>query len=186
MDLPIARAAATMDAISCRSSRITIGTLLSAFIALKLNPDDLQLNYQLGFAYLQLKDNENALKYFKKAGKSRAYLVGLGTAQYNLGQYKTALKTMLKARKLKGDLDNKYYQTLGRIYYQLDQNKLAIEFFQRYLDLTQDLTAETYTDLAWAYHDAYDLNNAKIYLDKAIEKNAIYQPAIDLQKLIGD
>ena len=154
--------------------------------ALKLNPDDLQLNYQLGFAYLQLKDNENALKYFKKAGKSRAYLVGLGTAQYNLGQYKTALKTMLKARKLKGDLDNKYYQTLGRIYYQLDQNKLAIEFFQRYLDLTQDLTAETYTDLAWAYHDAYDLNNAKIYLDKAIEKNAIYQPAIDLQKLIGD
>src|SRR3989339_663075 len=154
--------------------------------ALKLKPDDQQLNYQLGFAYLQLKDNERALKYFKQAGESRPVLVGLGTAQYNLGQYKTALKTMLKARKLPGVLDNKYYQTLGRIYYQLDQNKEAIEFFQRYLDLTQDLTAETYIDLAWAYYDDRDLKNAKIYLGIALVKDNTYPQAQALQELIGD
>ena len=154
--------------------------------ALKLKPDDQQLNYQLGFAYLQLNDNEQAEKYFKQAGSARPYLVGLGTAQYNLGQYKTALKTMLKARKLSGELDNKYYQTLGRIYYQLDQNKEAIEFFQRYLDLTQDLTAETYIDLAWAYHDDGDVQNAKVYLGIALVKDNTYPQAQALQELIGD
>ena len=154
--------------------------------ALKLKPDDQQLNYQLGFAYLQLNDNEQAEKYFKQAGSARPYLVGLGTAQYNLGQYKTALKTMLKARKLPGVLDNKYYQTLGRIYYQLDQNKEAIEFFQRYLDLTQDLTAETYIDLAWAYHDDGDVQNAKVYLGIALVKDNTYPQAQALQELIGD
>ena len=154
--------------------------------ALNLSPDDKHLAYQLGFAYLQLKDNEQAMKYFKQAGNVQPYLVGLGTAQYNLGQYKQALKTMLKARKLSGELDNKYYQTLARIYYQLDKNKEAVEFFHRYLDLTQDLTAETYTDLAWAYHDDNDINNTKIYLNKAKELDANYQWAKDLQKLIGD
>lgn len=154
--------------------------------ALKLKPDDSQINYQLGFAYLQLKDNEQALKYFKQAGIARPYLVGLGTAQYNLGQYKQALKTMLKARQLSGELDNKYYQTLGRIYYQLDKNKEAIEFFHRYLDLTQDFSAETYTDLAWAYYDDKDINQAKIYLNKAKELDGAYQLAQDLQKLIGE
>ena len=154
--------------------------------ALKLSPDDKHLAYQLGFAYLQLNDNEKAEKYFKQAGKSRPYLVGLGTAQYNLGKYKKALKTMLKARKLEGELDNKYYQTLARIYYQLDKNDKAIEFFQRYLDLTQDLTAETYIDLAWAYYDNHDINNTKIYLAKAIEKDQNYTGVADLQKLIGE
>lgn len=154
--------------------------------ALKLSPDDQHLAYQLGFAYLQLKDNEQALKYFKQAGSARPYLVGLGTAQYNLGAYKKALKTMLKARKLSGDLDNKYYQTLARIYYQLDKNKLAVEFFHRYLDLTQDFSAETYTDLAWAYYDDSDFVNAKIYLNKAKELNKDYNSVADLQKLIGE
>ncbi len=154
--------------------------------ALVLKPDDKHLAYQLGFAYLQLKDNERALKYFKQAGNTRTYLVGLGTAQYNLGEYKIALKTMLKARKFSGELDHKYYQTLARIYYQLDKNELAIEFFHRYLDLTKDLTAETYTDLAWAYYDYHDINNAKIYLNKAKELDANYQWTKDLQKLIGD
>lgn len=154
--------------------------------ALKLNADNSHIHYQLGFAYLQLKDNEQAEKYFKQAGKSRPYLVGLGTAQYNLGQYQRALKTMLKARQLSGELDNKYYQTLARIYYQLDKNKLAVEFFQRYLDLTQDFSAETYTDLAWAYYDDNDIAKAKIYLNKAKESNGAYQRAEDLQKLIGE
>lgn len=154
--------------------------------ALKLNSGDKHLAYQLGFAYLQLKDNEQALKYFKQAGKSRPYLVGLGTAQYNLGQYKNALKTMLKARQLSGELDNKYYQTLARIYYQLDKNKEAIEFFHRYLDLTQDFTAETYIDLAWAYYDDNDIAKAKLYLNKAKELDSAYQWAEDLQKLIGE
>ena len=111
----------------------------------------------------------------------------LGVTCYeDLPEYKTALKTMLKARKLPGVLDNKYYQTLGRIYYQLDQNKEAIEFFQRYLDLTQDLTAETYIDLAWAYHDDGDVQNAKVYLGIALVKDNTYPQAQALQELIGD
>lgn len=154
--------------------------------ALELKPDDSQINYQLGFAYLQLEDNEQALKYFKQAGSASPYLVGLGTVQYNLGQYKTALKTMLKARELSGELDNKYYQTLGRIYYQLDKNKEAIEFFHRYLDLTKDETAGNYVELAWAYYDNNDLNNAKIYLNKAKVLDQNDANILDLQKLIGE
>ncbi len=154
--------------------------------ALKLSPDDKHLAYQLGFAYLQLKDNEQALMYFKQAGNTPPYLVGLGTAQYNLGQYKQALKTMLKARKLSGELDDKYYQTLARIYYQLDHNQKAVEFFHRYLDLTQDFSAETYLDLAWAYFDNNDLVNAKIYLAQAKSLDKNYADIADLDKLIGD
>lgn len=154
--------------------------------ALELHPDDKNLNYQLAFAYLQLEDNQNALYYFKQAGKNQqAYLVGLGTAQYNLGEYKQALKTMLKARKLSGKIDKKYYQTLARIYYQLDQNKLSIEFFHRYLDLTQDFTAEMYTELAWAYYDDQNSREAKVYLKKALELDLSYQSALDLEKIIG-
>lgn len=155
--------------------------------ALSLSPGDKHLAYQLGFAYLQTKDNERAERYFKQAGDTQGtYLVGLGTAQYNLGQYKQALKTMLKARNMSGELDNKYYQTLARIYYQLDQNQRAIEFFHRYLDLTQDFSAETYVDLAWAYFDNHDLASAKIYLEQAKTLDKNYADIADLDKVIGD
>ena len=149
---------------------------------MEFNKNNPTLNYQLGFTYLQLNENEKAAYYMNKSGKSRQSLVGLGTAQYNLGKYKKALKTLLKARDMSGKIDEKYYQTLGRVYYQLDQNKSAMEFLHRYQDLTQDFSAESYTDLALAYKDDEQIDQAKNYLQLALEQDPEYQLALDLKK----
>ena len=79
-------------------------------------------------------------------------------------------------------MDEKYHQTLGRVYYQLDQNKSAIEFFHRYQDMTQDFSAEIYTDLALAYKDDEQIDQAKNYLQLALEQDPEYGLALNLKK----
>ena len=150
--------------------------------AYELNPSDQQLAYQLGFISLDLTEYEQALRYFEQSKNQQAnYLVGLGTAQYNLGQYKKALKTLLKARVQNGILDNKYYQILGRTYYMLGQDKQAIKIFHRYIDLTHDFSAASYTDLAQSYFYDGQIEEAKNYLTLALNLESNYQLALDLQ-----
>ena len=132
-----------------------------------------------------MNNNELALQYFKKAGNNQAdYLVGIGTAQYNLGQYKKAFKTFLKVRKTRGTFDNNYYQTLARTYYMLDKNELSIEFHHRYIDLADDRSAETYTDLAQAYFYNNQTDKSIEYLNKALEIDPWYPLALEMQKII--
>ncbi|MCB9802859.1 tetratricopeptide repeat protein [Candidatus Nomurabacteria bacterium] len=151
--------------------------------ALKINPKNQHLYYLLGFYYLQNNQDQLAFENFKKAGKTQApYLIGLGTAQYNLGQNRQALKTLLKARKTAGQIDTKYYQTLARVYYTLDKYKMAIEFHNRYLDLSQDYSAESYTDLAQSYFYDNQTEKAQEYLDKALELDPDYPLALEMQK----
>jgi hypothetical protein len=151
--------------------------------ALTINPNDNQLQYQIGFTELQLENNQSAAFHFQKAGiTNAAYLTGLGTAQYNLGQYKKALKTLLKARQTPGKIDNKYYQTLGRVYYALDKYELAIEYHHRYQDLTRDFSAESYTDLAQSHFYNGDIEQANNYLILALKNDPNLTTALELQK----
>ena len=66
----------------------------------------------------------------------------------------------------------------------LDKNDQAIEFYHRYQDITQEYSAESYTDLAQAYFYDNQLDKAKEYLNLALADDPEYALAIDLQKLM--
>lgn len=134
--------------------------------------------YNLGTIELKLGKDGEALKSFNhsvRTGKNKQNLTGLGIALHNLGRYTEAEKIFRSANRAAGNFPPEYYQIYARVSYQIDKNEQAVDFFHRYIDLTgeENATAQDYTDLSNAYHDAGDAQHYEEYRLKADQVTSI-------------
>ena len=107
----------------------------------KNTPEFKQLNYDLGYAYFQVKDYENAQMYFEKYSKQKTAShftydthVRLGDVNFALGNYWPAMESYNKALEMKGfAMDYPAYQK-AISYGFVDRNKRKIEELEKFIN----------------------------------------------------
>lgn len=123
--------------------------------ALKLDPDNAQVQNNLAALYLDMERWNDAIRYFRKASSDLTFtsaevaLTGLGYAYLQKGEYLAAVTACKEA--LAHNL--RYppaHLRLGEAYYALDKTGLAIEAYRQALSLAPGYSAAHYK-LALAY-----------------------------------
>ena len=110
----------------------------------KDNPDEAAntLNY-LGYMWLEQEQNlDKAGEFIRKANElqpdNAAYIDSLGWFHFKKGDYKTALKELLRARELLKELqpeDAEIVDHIGRTYLKLNDRAKAVEFMEKAAEL---------------------------------------------------
>ena len=149
--------------------------LENILIATKLAPFDAEIFYDTGIIYSDLKDNKNAIEYFRKATKlDTEYAVAYNNLCFTMAlenQFEEALPYCQKAL----ILDNKSfatYDSLGFVYAGLKNYEKAIENFETALKLNNKI-GEIYFHLAQALEATEDYSNAitNYQIAKELDKN---------------
>ncbi|MDR2313182.1 MAG: tetratricopeptide repeat protein [Spirochaetaceae bacterium] len=100
--------------------------------AMTINPDDFEVNYNLGNLEFQRKNYEKAIFYFQKARirdpEHAPTLRGLGHSLFKTKKYKEALAFIRKAIDLAPD-DKESLYTLAECYYEANQTEQALRIF---------------------------------------------------------
>ena len=100
--------------------------------ALKLQPEDPDLNYYLGTSYYSLEEYQNAIDYLHRAWEKKPdddeINYYLGASHYSLANYEDAINYLKKAVDMNPD-DAQAYAIIGASYYSLGQNEQAKENF---------------------------------------------------------
>ncbi|OGX16324.1 MAG: hypothetical protein A2166_04205 [Omnitrophica WOR_2 bacterium RBG_13_41_10] len=108
--------------------------------ALKLRPEDPDLNYYAGISYYSQEEYQNAIDYLRRAQEKKPdddeINYYLGASHYSLDQYEDAINYLKKAVDINPD-DAQAYAIIGASYYSLGQNEQAKENFNRAQQLFQ-------------------------------------------------
>jgi tetratricopeptide (TPR) repeat protein len=100
--------------------------------AMTINPEDFEVNYNLGNLEFQRKNYEKAIFYFQKARirdpEHAPTLRGLGHSLFKTKKYKEALAFIRKAIDLAPD-DKESLYTLAECYYEANQTEQALKIF---------------------------------------------------------
>jgi type IV pilus assembly protein PilF len=163
------------------------GKIQLAFVefqkAVQIEPDNKDIDYNLGIVYLQLEDNENAKQYFLKAVKldpkfADAYN-NLGVTYMQLGQWRDAVGAFQKAlANLLYRTPEKAFYSMGMSYYRLGEYKKAVDSFKD--SIRRDNTfVLPYYGMALAYNKLERFGDAAEMLDRAIIVDPGYQGSRD-------
>lgn len=147
-----------------------------------------KINTNIGNAYRQLTDYENAMKYFLEGlairrelndSKEVAFsLVNIGSFYIELKDYPRAVKLLSEGKNLLGELHNskellKVYNNLGVANLKLGNNSVALENFKEKLRLDIELGIadkdfNLYNNIGSVYYNENDLQNALINYLKSL------------------
>jgi tetratricopeptide (TPR) repeat protein len=108
--------------------------------ALRLKPDDPDINYYLGVSNYKLEDYEEAANYLKKALQIKPdeeLYYYLGACQYSLGQYTDAIANLKKALEMNPD-DADAFGVIGVSNYLLGRTQEAKENLYKARELFQN------------------------------------------------
>ncbi|MDR0402693.1 MAG: tetratricopeptide repeat protein [Treponema sp.] len=99
-----------------------------------IQPDDFEVNYNLGSIEFQRKNYEKAISYFQQARlkdpEHVPMLRGLGHSLFRIKKYKEAMNFIRKAMDLAPD-DKESFYTLAECYYEANQTDQALKIFAR-------------------------------------------------------
>jgi type IV pilus biogenesis/stability protein PilW len=147
--------------------------------AIKMEPNNKEVVYNLGYVYFQLEDYINARHYFLKAVNldpqyADAYN-NLGATYMQLRQWKEAVDAFQKA------LANPFYKTpesafcnLGISYYRLGEYDKAVDAFKDAIRRDKSFSLPYYV-MALAYNKLERFGDAADVMDRAIEIDPGYQ-----------
>jgi tetratricopeptide (TPR) repeat protein len=100
--------------------------------AMAINPEDFEVNYNLGSLEFQRKNYEKAIQHFQKARlrdpEHAPTLRGLGHSLFKTKKYKEALAFIRKAIDLAPD-DKESLYTLAECYFEANQTEQALKIF---------------------------------------------------------
>lgn len=146
--------------------------------AVKIAPDQHGYHSNLGLAYLELGEIDNAIAEFEKTLEIKPdfsiALNNLGNALKAKGNYHDAISSYLKSLRINGDDENIYFN-LGNAYKKLGKFAEAEESYKNILKSTQDQKLKTETYIALA-----DILLTK---GKTIESNNLAREAIKINKM---
>jgi len=133
----------------------------------------IQIYFILGFIYAQLNEYTKSLKYLQKVidldfNNSKAY-AAIGYVYYKMKNFNESIKALKKAIEI--DEENATaHNSLGFIYADINLNlQEAVRECEIALELSPEYPA--YLDsMGWAYYKSGDLEKAKEYLVKAMDK----------------
>jgi len=159
------------------------GKLQLAFVefqkAIKMDPNNKEIVYNLGLVYFQLEDYVNAGQYFRKAVTldpkfANAYN-NLGATHMQLKQWKEAVEAFKKA------LANPLYQTpewafynMGMSYYRLGDYDKAVDAFKDSIRRDKSFSLPYYA-MALAYNRLEKYGDAAEVMERAIEIDQDYR-----------
>jgi len=109
--------------------------------ALRLKPDDADLNYYLGVSNYSLGLYTEAIKYLEKALNTKQddeLYYFLGVSNYSLGQYQEAIKYLKKVLEI-NPIDAEAYMLIGMSRYLSGEPQLAKEDFSKAKELFLNL-----------------------------------------------
>ena len=102
--------------------------------AYSVNPEDFELNYNLGNIEFQRKNYEKAIQHYQKARtkdpEHAPTLRGLGHSLFKIKKYKDAMNFIRKAIDLAPE-DKESFYTLAECYYEANQTEQALKIFSR-------------------------------------------------------
>jgi len=138
----------------------------------RLEPNNLDVLLSVATCYSQLKQNNLAIKYFKKAfdsssGDEKAEIaIDLAMEYENKDDYKSAIEILTIAVK-EGSLSDLLVYELAHCYEKINDYENAVKCFLEYID------EEPYSYTTW-----YNLGNAYAKMDKSDEAIWAYEYAI--------
>lgn len=138
---------------------------------LKDTPDSIEGWYNLGFALMELDQEEEAVKAFDEGLAIDSMIFELwfnkGTALYHLADFKGAIDCYEKALELQPE-DAEVWNNLGNCYSRLAEGKKAIEAYTRAVALKPDY-AEAFYNKANAHFIEGDDEHAITYAELAMD-----------------
>jgi len=147
--------------------------------AIKIDPNNKDIVYNLGIVYLQLEDYESARKSFQKAiqlGPNFADSYNnLGVTYMQLRQWKEAVDSFQKA------LSNPLYRTPEKAFYSMGMSYYRLGEYQKAVDAYKDSIRRdrtfvlSYYGMALAYNKLEKLGEAAEVMDRAIQLDPAYQ-----------
>lgn len=138
--------------------------------AIELNPDYAPGKNNLGYAYLQNKQYDEAIKVFLEVSEDLLYatphrsLSGLGAAYYHKGQYQQAEKYFLKALEINPRHPPALWG-LGRTQMAVGKLTQAIENFEKAVETVPNFT-QAWFNLGQAYAKNHEDAKAIIALER--------------------
>jgi len=143
---------------------------------LSYDPDSAWVLNNLGNAYNDAGDKEEAIELYNKAIENdpahiEAYN-NLADLYYELDRKEEAVELYKKAIEIEPD-DVEAYNNLGSAYYSMGKAEEAIELYKKAIEIAPD-NAEAYNNLGATYYDMGKLKEAIELYKKAIEKNPYY------------
>jgi len=140
--------------------------------AIQKDPDNKEINYNLGLTCIQLEDYENAKKYFLKSISLAPDFPdahnNLGVTYMQLGQWDLALASFRKA------LSNPLYKTPELAFYSMGMSLYRLGMYEKAVDAFKDSIRRDrsftlpYYGLALAYNRTERYGEAAEALEKAI------------------
>lgn len=147
--------------------------------AIKIDPDNKEIVYNLGIVYLQLDDYENARQYFLKAVRldpnfADAYN-NLGFTYMQLKQWREAVGAFQKAiANVLYRTPEKAFYSMGMSYYRLGEYEKAVDAFKD--SIRRDNTFSLpYYGMALAYNKMERFGDAADVMDRAVEIDQDYR-----------
>lgn len=161
-------------------------------VALLENPEDADVAYILAKTCVELDDFQNAVFYFQSAiehKKSNQWMYELGLIYYNQNNYKDALKYFEMAAKYGYNKSNDYYENYGFAQIYSGDRDNGLKTLQIILERKPN-NKELINDIAYAFYDTKNYNEALDYFNKLLQLNAkdpstLYMIGMTFQKL-GD
>jgi type IV pilus assembly protein PilF len=147
--------------------------------AIQKDPDNKEINYNLGLTSIQLEDYENAKKYFLRAVSLAPDYPdahnNLGVTYMQLGQWELAIASFRKA------LSNPLYRTPELAFYSLGMSLYRLGMYDKAIDAFKDSIRRDrsfplpYYGLALAYNRMERYGEAAEALERAIMIDPAYK-----------
>ncbi|MEO8147625.1 MAG: tetratricopeptide repeat protein [Bacteroidia bacterium] len=167
-------------------------------LAVKINPEDFDMNMEAGRMLRDLGYNDKAIVHFEKAlqtlehnnsvDKSKLLFLneGLGKSYFNKGEYDIAIKyceeSLAISRELYGDEHPEianWYNNLGLVYDSQGGSDKAIKYYEQALAIDKKYYGEEHLQIAIRYNNLGLAYSNKDECDKAIN---YYEQALDIDK----
>jgi len=137
----------------------------------------------------ELKNDESALKYLKKAEVIYSDYWELhfvrAKIQYRMNMYQHAVKEIEKSLKLKKK-DPSVYSLAAKIYFAIKEFKIAEKYLNKYFDLCEDILSEDYSDFADVYFRLGNYKEALNYYEFALKLDPVNRSASSGKKKVTD
>lgn len=149
--------------------------------SINIFPDNIVAYGNLAFVYRTKGDLSKAIETYQTVieidGKDPEGYYGLGIIYFDQQKYQEAIDQFLKAESAyiekKSEHETHAQLMLGRIYFNLKKYSLAIKYFElSYRDFNDDPNLNFHLGLCYLTREAYDIEKARKYFNKAEDLGA--------------